>query len=87
MQKALKLKMDLNNLSPIKEDPIIGHFYALYHQQKWHRVSIECIDFDGSIVCFFIDTGKSVHANKSQIYPLESNYFIIPGQVILFNNI
>jgi hypothetical protein len=84
MQKELKIYMDSNNLSPIKQDPIIGHFYALYHQLMWHRISIECIDFDGSIICFLIDTGKSMHANKNQIYPLASNFFNIPGQVMLF---
>lgn len=77
--------MNSNNLSPIKNDPIIGDFYALYHQQKWHRVAIECINSDESIVCFFVDTGKSVDANINQIYPLKSKYFNIPGQVIYKN--
>lgn len=79
------MTMELNDLSPINNDPIVGYFYALYHQQKWHRVSIECIDGNDSIICFFIDTGKSVHATKNQIYPLESKYFNISGQVIFYN--
>jgi len=69
---------------PIKTIPIIGYYYALYHQQKWHRIVVESIDFKNSIKCFFIDTGKSIIVNQNQIYSLTPKLFQICGQVIKY---
>lgn len=68
---------------PIENNPVVGHHYALYHHQKWYRIIIECIDFDYSVVCFCIDTGKTVRTHRNQIYSLEHKFYDIPGQVII----
>jgi len=82
MQKELNLNMATNDQNPIN-DVMVDHYYALYHQEKWHRVVVKCIDFDGTVLCFLIDSGKSTHANRNQIYQLESKFFSIRGQVII----
>lgn len=81
MQTELNLNMATNDQNPIN-DVMVGHYYALYHQEKWHRVVVKCIDFDETVLCFLIDSGKSTHANRNQIYPLESTFFNKCGQVI-----
>lgn len=71
-----------NDQHLIKNDIVIGQFYALYHQQIWQRIIVESIDFNDLVLCFCIDTGKIMCANIKQIYRLESKFFDVYGQVI-----
>lgn len=83
----MQLELNHNNRDFINQkftadNLTIGQHYTLYHNQNWHRILIECIDFDDSIICFFIDSGKVIRVHRNQIYPLNPKFYNIFGQVI-----
>lgn len=83
----LGMQMEFNRMktgvqTQLNTIPIIGHYYALYHQQRWHRVVVESIVFDNLIKCFFIDTGKSVIVNQNQIHTLDPKFVQICSQTM-----
>lgn len=81
MQRELNTRTT-NDQHLIKNEIVIGQFYALYHQQTWQRIIVERMDFDDLVLCFCIDSGKVMSANIDQIYRLEPKFFDVCGQVI-----
>jgi len=81
----LGMQIEFNRMrTPLNTTPIIGYYYALHHQNKWHRIVVENIYFDNSIECFLIDTGKSIIVNQHQIYSLDPKFVQISSQVIKY---
>lgn len=67
------------------EYPIVDQMYALYDQEIWYRVVIECVNEDSTFKCFFVDIGKSIDSvNKNEIHKLPSELLKIFGQVIKY---
>ncbi|XP_025191084.1 uncharacterized protein LOC112591464 isoform X1 [Melanaphis sacchari] len=67
-------KMETGIQTQLNTIPVTGCYYALYHQQKWHRVVVESIYLDNSVKCFLIDIGKSIIVNRHQIYYLDPKF-------------
>lgn len=87
MRKELNLIKNIKSINKKESctqnnNLVIGKYYVLYHENMWNRIIIDDINVDNSVFCFSIDTGKLIKAKQSQIYPLESKFFNIPGQVI-----
>lgn len=62
---------------------IIGYFYVVFEDNRWHRV--QCIDIDTeNVVVLFIDIGFEEEYKCDVLYPLEKKFCKLPPQVCIF---
>lgn len=90
------MQMELNEVkknycihNPVKYNNLmVNHYYAVYHEQNWHRIVIKHIGHNNdSVLCFFIDTGNSMRVHQNEIYPLEPKFYDLNSQVDISNSI
>ncbi|XP_050438528.1 uncharacterized protein LOC126844399 [Adelges cooleyi] len=97
VEDFIKMQNDFSNFmsntfnqKPIKGDPKVGNYYALCHNEKWHRVTVKSVGYctncdEDTVKIFQIDTGNYKNVCKSQLYHLNPEFYQTKSQAIEFS--